>query len=271
MTSRENHTGSQTFIALTSSIRNSLPNWYFCGIILSYTINAVMIGFFLFPTLQLIVGKEAAIFICITGAGVIQLFRYLIVFTDLLYPEAGLTSRLQVKLVAAVMTIVGVFELYHLLSTFNITIPQLISVFVFGASIIVGGWLMEVNFIKKTNEFMYNHLQFEMVKNWSLQKQRERNKKQAFAETQKNPRIETNENGDLSQENSNTRKNPGIRNGINRTNIDESTTTKPGKNQELVLADLMQHYEEQQAHEDQSLNQEERPLSFNLSLNGHPQ
>jgi len=148
---------SQEFMQLTNSIRKGLPRTYFYGIIGSYTINAMMIGFFIFPTLATMVGYWAALIIAAIGTVIIQTFRGLIVFTDLLFAESGQTSKLQVKIVALIMTLVGVFELWHLLSgyTDTITAGQTIGVFIFGSSIIVGGWMMEINFIKQTNEYIY--------------------------------------------------------------------------------------------------------------------
>jgi hypothetical protein len=103
------------------------------------------------------VGYWAALIIAAIGTVIIQTFRGLIVFTDLLFAESGQTSKLQVKIVALIMTLVGVFELWHLLSgyTDTITAGQTIGVFIFGSSIIVGGWMMEINFIKQTNEYIY--------------------------------------------------------------------------------------------------------------------
>jgi hypothetical protein len=148
---------SQEFMQLTNSIRKGLPRTYFYGIIGSYTINAMMIGFFIFPTLSDMVGYWAALIIAAIGTVIIQTFRGLIVFTDLLFAESGQTSKLQVKIVALIMTLVGVFELWHLLSGYTDTISagQTIGVFIFGSSIIVGGWMMEINFIKQTNEYIY--------------------------------------------------------------------------------------------------------------------
>jgi len=148
---------SQEFIRLTNSIRKSLPRTYFYGIMSSYTINAIMIGFFIFPTLKQIIGYWAALIVAAAGTAIIQLFRGLIVFTDLLFAESGETSKLQVKIVALIMTLVGIFELYHLLSGFTdiLSNGQIIGIFVFGSSIIVGGWMMEINFIKQTNEYIF--------------------------------------------------------------------------------------------------------------------
>lgn len=148
---------SRQFIELTDSIRKTLPRTYFYGIIGSYTINAVMIGFFIFPSLEKMIGYWAALIISAVGTSIIQTFRGLIVFTDLLFAESGQNSKLQVKIVALLMTLVGVFELWHLLSGFTSQInpSEIIGVFVFGSSIIVGGWMMEINFIKQTNEYIY--------------------------------------------------------------------------------------------------------------------
>jgi hypothetical protein len=152
---------SYEFMKLTNWIREKLPKSYFAGIIASYTINAVMIGFFLFPTLAVMIGWWAAFFVASIGTVVIQFFRGLIVFTDMLFAESGENSKNLVKIVALVMTIVGVFELWHLLSGFEgqVSNGQLIGVFVFGSSIIVGGWMMEINFIKQTNKFIYDTAQ----------------------------------------------------------------------------------------------------------------
>jgi hypothetical protein len=149
---------SQEFMELTNWIRQKLPRSYFAGIISSYTINAVMIGFFLFPTLSVMIGWWAALFVASIGTVTIQFFRGLIVFTDMLFAESGENSKYLVKVVALVMTIVGVFELWHLLSGFEgqVSNGQLIGVFVFGSSIIVGGWMMEINFIKQTNKYIYD-------------------------------------------------------------------------------------------------------------------
>lgn len=152
---------SEEFMDLTNWIRRNLPKFYFGGIIASYFINAVMIGFFLFPTLEIMIDYWAAIFISAIGTCVIQFFRGLIVFTDLLFAESGENSKYLVKAVALIMTLVGVFELWHLLSGFEgaVTNGQLIGVFVFGSSIIVGGWMMEINFIKQTNQYIYKSAQ----------------------------------------------------------------------------------------------------------------
>jgi len=156
---------SYEFMKLTNWIREKLPKSYFASIIASiiasYTINAVMIGFFLFPTLAVMIGWWAAFFVTSIGTVVIQFFRGLIVFTDMLFAESGENSKNLVKVVALVMTIVGVFELWHLLSGFEgqVSNGQLIGVFVFGSSIIVGGWMMEINFIKQTNKFIYDTAQ----------------------------------------------------------------------------------------------------------------
>jgi hypothetical protein len=153
---------SQEFMELTNWIRQKLPRRYFAGIISSYTINAVMIGFFLFPTLSVMIGWWAALFVASIGTVTIQFFRGLIVFTDMLFAESGENSKYLVKVVALVMTIVGVFELWHLLSGFEgqVSNGQLIGVFVFGSSIIVGGWMMEINFIKQTNKYVYDTARF---------------------------------------------------------------------------------------------------------------
>ena len=154
---------SVEFMRLTNWIREKLPQSYFAGIIASYTINAVMIGFFLFPTLSTMIGWWAALFVASIGTIVIQFFRGLIVFTDLLFAESGENSKHLVKVVALVMTIVGVFELWHLLSGFEgeVSNGQLIGVFVFGSSIIVGGWMMEINFIEQTKKFIFGTAQLD--------------------------------------------------------------------------------------------------------------
>jgi hypothetical protein len=107
------------------------------------------------------IGWWAAFFVASIGTVVIQFFRGLIVFTDMLFAESGENSKNLVKIVALVMTVVGVFELWHLLSGFEgqVSNGQLIGVFVFGSSIIVGGWMMEINFIKQTNKFIYDTAQ----------------------------------------------------------------------------------------------------------------
>ena len=144
---------NQEFIALTRSIRKQLPWLYLVGILMSYVINGVLIGVFLYMVLKEIIGHDASIFISIAGPFAVQLFRFLIIFTDQLFPESGNTAKFWVQIVAAVMTAWGIFEIYHLLKGHDLSWSEFLGVFGFGVSIVAAGWLMEINFIKKVNEF----------------------------------------------------------------------------------------------------------------------
>jgi len=58
-----------------------------------------------------------------------------------------------VQIVALAMTIWGVAEAWHLTSAFELPGNEFWGVFGFTASIIIAGYIMEINFVAKTNQF----------------------------------------------------------------------------------------------------------------------
>ena len=136
---------------ITGKIRSTLPLGYFFGIIGSYLINAMLIIFFLNPILQKMFGSMA-VYLTIPGALIVQYFRFLIVFTDQLLPTGQQSSKHLVQLVALGMTIWGLAEAYHLIHSFALTNNEFWGVTGFAWSIIIAGYILEISYVKKTNE-----------------------------------------------------------------------------------------------------------------------
>ncbi len=150
------------FASLTQSIRKGLPNQYIGGVAGSYLINAAFVGLFIYPILQKIIPYGvAAEFLAMFGAAIAQYFRYLIVFTDQLHYSVESTKRM-VQLVAFGMTMLSIGEAWHLISSIpTINSNEFWAVFTFCFGIIIAGWLLEINFIKKISE--YTDLQKEQL------------------------------------------------------------------------------------------------------------
>ena len=144
-------TRNQQFEALTSDIRGYLPRGYLAGIVASYAINALIIGFFIMPIVSKMFSPTLAPWIVWPSSVIIQYFRFLIVFTDQLFPS-GPSSRYIVQAVALAMTIWGVAEAWHLTRAFELPANEFWGVFGFTASVIIAGYIMEINFVAKTNQ-----------------------------------------------------------------------------------------------------------------------
>jgi hypothetical protein len=156
-------TRNEQFEALTADIRGYLPRAYLTGILASYAINALIIGFFMMPIVSKMFSPGLAPWIVWPGSVVIQYFRFLIVFTDQLFPS-GPSSRWIIQAVALTMTIWGVAEAWHLTRAFELPGNEFWGVFGFTASIIIAGYIMEVNFVAKTNQLtLQQNQQFEQV------------------------------------------------------------------------------------------------------------
>ena len=138
---------------LAGSLRDRLPGSYFVGIILSYLANAILIIYFLDPLFSKVFGPNSIYFLTAPGALVVQYFRFLIVFTDQLLPNGQQTSKKLVQLVAFTMTLWGMFEAYHLVSALDgLGTSEFWGAYGFALSIIIGGYILEISFVKKTNE-----------------------------------------------------------------------------------------------------------------------
>ena len=145
---------SNEFIQLTNSIKRRLPVGYLFGILGSYLINAILIISFLTPILSaaLELSITQTLFITAPGAIIVQFFRFLIVFTDQLLEE-GKSSALLVQFVAHAMTLWGLAEAWHLVSSLEGQTPsEFWSVYGFAGSIIIAGYILEINFVKKANQ-----------------------------------------------------------------------------------------------------------------------
>jgi len=149
------HTNNE-FQQLTGTIRRILPTGYLAGILGSYAINAFLITLFLAPILGKVLPGTANWWLAVPGAFVVQYFRALIIFTDQLFPGKEQTSKYLVQLVALGMTVWGLVEAFHLVSAMpELTSSEFWSVYGFAASIIVAGYILEISFVKKTNELTY--------------------------------------------------------------------------------------------------------------------
>lgn len=141
---------NQEFQNLTADIRRRLPYLYLTGILTSYFISAVLIGFFIFPILDQHFGRWSLLFI-VPGVLVIQFFRLLIVFTDQLNGKFTGGSKLMVFSVALAMTVWGLIEAWHLINALpDLTGSQFAAIYGFAASIVVAGFILEVSFVNKT-------------------------------------------------------------------------------------------------------------------------
>jgi len=149
-------TQNNEFQQLTGSIRKVLPVGYLGGILASYAINALLIVLFLSPVLGKVLPGNLNLWLAVPGAVVVQYFRALIVFTDQLFPGEQQTSKYLVQMVALAMTAWGLVEAWHLVSAMpDLTGSEFASIYGFAGSIIVAGYILEISFVKKTNELTY--------------------------------------------------------------------------------------------------------------------
>lgn len=144
------------FQSLTGAIRRRLPVGYLVGILGSYAINALLIVFFLSPTLAKV--TEYALYLAVPGAIIVQYFRFLIVFTDQLFPS-GRSSSWIVQGVALAMTVWGMAEVWHLVSAMNLESSEFWGIYGFAASIVVAGYILEINYVSKTNQLTIQEME----------------------------------------------------------------------------------------------------------------
>ncbi|MEL7119231.1 MAG: hypothetical protein AAFO07_07320 [Bacteroidota bacterium] len=142
---------NEDFVKVVSHVRKGLPVSYSIGIVLNYLINAAFVAMFLYPILSKI-NSDFALGISISGAFAVQFFRALIVLTDQLHFSQESTKRM-VAIIAFAMTIFSGYEAWHLVASYEIlNDSEFTSIFVFILGVIIGGFILEINFIKKISE-----------------------------------------------------------------------------------------------------------------------
>ncbi|NUQ25508.1 MAG: hypothetical protein HUU34_16300 [Saprospiraceae bacterium] len=128
------------FAEIYQGITARMPSITFYGVIITYTVTAALNVFFI----------PLPLYISIPAALALQFGRFAIVFMDFLNPTGVRTPW--PPLIAAVATIVALTELGFSCQDIGFTGAKFWAVFLFGASVISFGYLLEVNFISKGAE-----------------------------------------------------------------------------------------------------------------------
>lgn len=128
------------FAEIYQGITARMPSITFYGVIITYAVTAALNVFFI----------PLPLYISIPAALALQFGRFAIVFMDFLNPTGVRTPW--PPLIAAVATIVALTELGFSCQDIGFTGAKFWAVFLFGASVISFGYLLEVNFISKGAE-----------------------------------------------------------------------------------------------------------------------
>jgi hypothetical protein len=128
------------FKEIFEGITAYMPMISFWSIIGSYAVTGALNAFLL----------PLPLFITIPGAVFLQLIRFNVVFNDFQNPT-GRRSPYP-ALVGGLLTILALFELRYGLSGGGFTADKFWSMFLFGAALIGGGFLVEMTFISKGAE-----------------------------------------------------------------------------------------------------------------------
>ncbi|NBW09813.1 MAG: hypothetical protein EBR82_17490 [Caulobacteraceae bacterium] len=128
------------FAGIYDGITAFMPQITFYGVIATYLITALLNVFFV----------PVPMYISIPAAGAIAFTRFAIVFMDFLNPT-GRRSPWP-AMIATVLTMVAVIELGFSIQEMGWMGNKFWSVFLFGSSIIFGGYLLEINFVSKGAE-----------------------------------------------------------------------------------------------------------------------
>jgi hypothetical protein len=145
-----NQSINNDFKAVVTGVRKNLPVAYIIGVIANYLVNGAAVALFLYPILSRVLGPGGGV-LAIVGALVIQFFRALIVLTDELH-FAQRSTRLLVNWVAFGMTVFSSVEAWHLAKAAGLATNEFWSIFLFLFGVVIGGFILEVNLIKKMGE-----------------------------------------------------------------------------------------------------------------------
>jgi len=128
------------FAGIFDGVTAYMPQITFYGIIATYAITALLNVFFI----------PLPFFVSIPAAVAIAFTRFAIVFMDFLNP----TGRRSVwpLMIAFGLTVVALVELGFSIQEFGWAEEKFWATFLFGSTIIAGGYLLEVNFIAKGAE-----------------------------------------------------------------------------------------------------------------------
>lgn len=128
------------FYAIYQGITAQMPHITFYGIIAVYLITAALNVYFI----------PLPIYISIPAALAIQFSRFAVVFMDFLNPTGNRSPW--PPIIATGTTIVALLELSFSIKHLQFAENHYWSLFLFGALIILSGYLLEVNFIAKGAE-----------------------------------------------------------------------------------------------------------------------
>ncbi|HPH21320.1 MAG TPA: hypothetical protein PLE32_21170, partial [Haliscomenobacter sp.] len=128
------------FASIFDSITRHMPAITFWGILGTYAVTAAL-NVWSIPL---------PIYISIPAAVAIQFGRFAIVFVDFLNPS-GRKSSLP-GIIATAATIVALIELAFSLQHLKMEGAEFWSMFLFGGMVVMFGYLLEINFIKKGSE-----------------------------------------------------------------------------------------------------------------------
>ena len=128
------------FQAIFKSVTNYMPSITFGGIIGTYLITAGINVYFI--PLPYVLSIPAAL--------ALQFGRFAIVFIDFLNPT-GKRSNWP-SIIASTATVAALVELYYSIYTSTPNGEESIAVYLFLAMIIVSGYVLEINFIRKGYE-----------------------------------------------------------------------------------------------------------------------
>jgi hypothetical protein len=129
---------TQEFLNLLSFIKRILPVCTIFFILVSYLVIAILNSLFL-PfhwTLSLLTGL------------ILSFGRFLMIFTEFLSDSITKNNNLWQKIVAGILTFIGIVELYLSLKTFYPN--QFIPVFLNVGAIIILGYALELSFLEKS-------------------------------------------------------------------------------------------------------------------------
>lgn len=128
------------FQAIFKSVTNYMPSITFGGIIGTYLITAGINVYFI--PLPYLLSIPAAI--------ALQFGRFAIVFIDFLNPTGK--RSIWPSIIASTATVAALVELYYSIYTSTPNGEESIAVYLFLAMIIVSGYVLEINFIRKGYE-----------------------------------------------------------------------------------------------------------------------
>ena len=140
-----NQSGNTNFVnpafkGIFDGVTLHMPNITFYGIIGTYLITAVLNVFFI----------PLPLYVSIPASVAIVFIRFSIVFMDFLNPTGK--KSWQPVAIAFALTVVAGFEFAFSIQENGWGGPKFWATFLFGMSIIAGGYLIEVNFVKKGAE-----------------------------------------------------------------------------------------------------------------------